>query len=114
MFVCFVDKEQPVKATKRDIYLSEFESFTFKQRIYYVWANQIEIGGFNINCNPLKICLLDLLKIIYLPVLFIILIPLLVFPFSIYEAHELKSRFANNEDRTWFKSNQWIIEEQQK
>jgi hypothetical protein len=67
------------------------------------------IGGFDINFNPLRMCIMDLLTIIYIPILYLIIVPWLIFPFSIYEAHKLKTKYIG-EDKAWFKSDQWIID----
>jgi hypothetical protein len=99
-----------MKVNKRDVYLTEFEGFTFKQRFYYVWANEISVSDFNLNSNPLKWCLMDLIKIIYIPILFVVIFPLLIIPVSFYMATKLKSKYENEEDHGWFKSAQWIIE----
>ena len=95
---------------KRDVYLKEFKNFTFKQRIYYVWANEIEVGGFNINKNPLEMCILDLIKIISVPILYCLLVPLVIFPVSLFLAYELKNKHKES-DGTWFKSKVWILED---
>jgi len=99
-----------MKVNKRDVYLSEFSGFTFKQRFYYVWANDIKVSDFNINKNPLNWCAMDLLKLIYIPVLFMVIFPILVIPASFYLAANLKSKHESEEDHGWFISNQWVIE----
>ncbi len=93
---------------RRNIYLSEFEGFTFKQRLYYLWVNQYSVDFPNINKNPLKWCLLDLVKLLYVPVLY-----LCIGLISLYEAKELKTRYINDEERReWYKENCWTIEDE--
>lgn len=99
-----------MKVSKRDVYLNEFEGFTFKQRFYYVWANEINVLDFNINMNPLKWCIMDLLKIIYIPILFLVLFPLAIIPCSFYIASKLKSKYKSEKDGGWYKSDQWVLE----
>ncbi len=98
-----------MKRVKRDINCYEFENFTFAQRLYYLWANELSIGFPDININPMHWCLMDVIKLIYVPILYLILAPT-VGIISLFEAHNLKTRFSDREDKTWYKSDCWIIE----
>jgi hypothetical protein len=106
-------EELIVISVKRDIYLTEFKNFLFLQRLYYVWANEIQVEDININVNPLKWCLLDLIKVVYIPILYLVIIPIVVFPSTVYQAHKLKTKYDNCDDATLFFSNQLIIEKKE-
>ena len=86
----------------RDVYISEFKDMPFKERLYYVANNEFTIDWhqFNIGVNPLKWCALDLLKMVYLPILTLILIPILFPPTVVSRAISIKNR--NNDDKGWF------------
>ena len=98
--------------TTRDVYLTEFQDMTFRQRHYYILHNELCIDWkqFAISKNPLRWCLLDLFNILYLPLLLLVLYPLLVYPISLFSARDLKTRYKDEEDKTWFKSDCKIIE----
>lgn len=99
-----------MKVVQRDIYFSEFATFTFKQRFYYIWANKVSVSNFNINKNPLKWCVMDLLKIVYIPILYVVLFPVLMVPASFYMSHKLKTKYSEEPESGWYISKQYIIE----
>lgn len=98
--------------TTRDVYLTEFKNMTFRQRHYYILHNEINIDweGFKISMNPLRWCLMDLLGVIYFPILILIIYPLLIYPVSFLMAKSLEKRYVEGEDWGWFKSGCKVIE----
>lgn len=101
-----------MKIVKRDVYISEFSKMTFFQRWFYVVANNYRVDWerFKPNINPLKWCLLDLIKIAYLPVLIFAIFPILLLFASPLEAAHLKRVYSAKKDEGWYKSNCLILE----
>ena len=99
-----------MKKVTRNVYLYEYESMSFRQR-FYIARNEYSInwGAIMPNLNPLKLCILDLLKLIYIPVLVLFIYPFLILPLLAVDAHMLKSRYKN-ESKSWFHEKTKIIE----
>lgn len=87
-----------MKKVKRYIYLYEFETMSYRERFYYLRKNELNVKFPDININPLKWCLLDVIKVCYVPVLYLVLAPLLVL-LCANEARHLKTRYADNKDK---------------
>lgn len=87
-----------MKKVIRDVYLSEFQKMSYKQRFYYLWNNELNVRFPDININPLKWCLLDAIKVCYVPVLYFIFVPMLAL-ICANEARRLKFRYVDSEDK---------------
>lgn len=88
-----------MKIVTRNVYLSEFEHMTYLQRLFFVWANDINPFDlqtrFKPNLNPLKWCVLDILKVIWLLIVYVLILPLIMLPYSLYYAKCLKTRYKD-------------------
>ena len=80
------------------IYLVEFETMSYRKRFYYLWNNELSVTFPRINKNPLKWCLMDLLKLLYVPMLYLVFVPLLAC-LCANEARLLKTRYKDCEDK---------------
>jgi len=85
-----------MKTVTRDVYIKEFETMPYRWRLHYLWANEVSIGFPDVNLNPLRWCLLDLIKVAYVPVLYLAIVPT-VGIVSLIKAHKLKSRYIGCE-----------------
>lgn len=94
---------------KRNIYLVEFETMQYRSRFYYLWKNELSVKFPDINANPLKWCLLDALKLCYVPVLYLVIVPLIAL-LCANEARLLKTRYADNEDKSCTFIEGWVRE----
>lgn len=88
-----------MKIVTRNVYLSEFENMTYPQRLFYVWVNDIKPfnvqSRFKPNLNPLKWCVLDILKVIWLLIVYTLILPFIMLPYSLYYAKCLKTRYKD-------------------
>lgn len=81
-----------VKFVKRDVTLEEIRLSSFPQRLYFEWANNwnTDWRAAMPNVNPLHWCVMDVLKVIYIPILVVVIWPLLLVPAIIFMAHKNK------------------------
>jgi len=88
-----------IKLVTRDVYLHELSKASFIQRAYFELSNHwnTDWGRLVPNSNPLYWCVMDVLKIIYAPILILIIWPLLIFPVAMHETAKLKSKYVGDE-----------------
>lgn len=98
-----------MKKVKRYIYLYEFEAMSYRERFYYLWKNELSVKFPDININPLKWCLLDAIKVCYVPVLYLVFVPLLAL-LCANEARLLRTRYADYKDKNCTFIEGWIKE----
>lgn len=89
-----------IEFVKRDVTLEEIRESTLEQRIYFEWANHWNTDWSRLapNFNPLYWCVMDVLKLIYAPVLLLVIWPLLLVPAIIYTAHKDKNISGPKDD----------------
>ena len=91
---------------KRNVYLHEYKDMTFKERLYIVRNNdlKLDINRYSIE-NPLDWSLRMIIRACIDLLLVLILRPILYWPLALMMAKDLKTRFSNESDKTWFHSN---------
>ncbi len=86
----------------RDVYLYEYKSMTFKERLYIVRNNDYQswLHGYYI-ANPLDWSL-RMMWSAWIKLVVAILWPVIYWPIMTFEARLLKTRYAANNDKSWF------------
>lgn len=85
-----------MKVKQRDVYLSEYKTWSFKQRLYHILKNKMATNVDNLlpRRGFMQWCLMDLLNLVKL----VIIIPLLWLtvgvPLALYLAHDLKTKYV--------------------
>lgn len=101
-----------VKFVKRDVTLEEIRRTSLPQRFYFEWANNWSTDWKSVmpNINPLYWCAMDVLKVIYIPILAVVIWPLLLIPAIIFMAHRDKWISGPEDDpEGWYISNaKWM------
>lgn len=96
--------------TVKEFYVSELVCMSFIERYSYELLNNwfIDTDKFKISLNPLRWCLLDLIRLCRFPVLCLLLIvvALTVVP---YLAHKAKEKYKDEKYEGWYQHNIKIL-----
>jgi len=96
--------------TVKEFYVSELVGMSFIERYSYELLNNwtVDTDKFKISLNPLRWCLLDLIKLCWFPVLCLLLIvvALTVIP---YLAHKTKEKYKDKKYEGWYQHNIKIL-----
>jgi hypothetical protein len=93
-------------STIRDVYLTEFKTMPYKERLYYLLNNEVVITKPCISINPLYWCAIDLINAFKFCIT-LALYPI-IFALAMNEARLLKARYEK-EDRCSFFSKRKMI-----
>lgn len=99
------------KIIRKNVSLDEFSTSSYKQRVFFVYANRLRfsLSNFKPNLNPLDWCLRDVFKIAWLPVHVLIIYPFIAVPVMLIWARELKGRYVDPKYRdSFFDKHYWL------
>ncbi|CAH9016677.1 putative TMhelix containing protein [Vibrio phage 382E49-1] len=89
---------------KRDVYLTEYENMSFKERLYIVRKNDWKTGWDNYKIhNPLDWSPRKLWRA-WIKLVVLCIWPIVYWPLVLLDAKRLKTRYINEKDKTWFHS----------
>lgn len=85
-----------MKVNQRDVYLSEFKTWSFKQRLYYILKNKMttNVGSLLPSSGFMHWCLMDLLNLVKLFIIIPFLWLTIGIPLALYLAHDLKTKYV--------------------